>query len=238
MNELLQAIKKGKVSKVPGREGICLEFFKETWEFTKQYFLVIVNNMYTYIDGQITDQQKHDILLCIPNNSDPERIWDYRPLTLLNSDYKLLTRIIANRMGPWMTNITQWSQHCGPHGNTIFDAAAAIRDVVAYAEISGPPLCVLSIDFKDAFHKISHNYLFELLRIYGFSERFQQRIKGVYDRVTSSIQINGHRSHPTPITISVRQGCPLSILLFALCLNPLIRTLEQNLTGIQIGSQP
>ena len=206
-----------------------MEFFKETWEFTKQDVLAIVNNL--YIDGQITDQQKHGILVCIPNNSDPVRIEDYRPLILLNSDYKLLTRIIGNRICQWMTDIIQKSQHCG-HGNTIFDAAAALRDVVAYAEISGTQLCILSIDFNEAFDKISHDYLFELLRIYDFSERFQRRIKGVYDRATSSIQINGHRSHPIPIRSSVRQGCPLSMLLFVLCLNPLIRTLEQNLTGI------
>jgi len=52
--------------------------------FTKQDVLAVVNNV--YIDGQITDQQQHGILVCIPNNSDPERIEDYRPLTLLNSD--------------------------------------------------------------------------------------------------------------------------------------------------------
>ena len=112
----------------------------------------------------------------------------------------------------------------------IFDAAAAVRDVVAYAETSGTPLCILSIDLK-TFDTISHDYLFELLRIYDFSERFQRRIKGVYDRATSSIQINGHRSHPIPIRSSVRQGCPLGMLLFALCLNPLILTLEQNLSA-------
>jgi hypothetical protein len=138
---------------------------------------------------------------------------------------------MANLIRPWMTDIIRKSQHCGPHGNMIFDAAAAVRDVVAYAETSGTPLCILSIDLK-TFDTISHDYLFELPRIYGFSERFQRRIKGVYDRTTSSIHIDGHRSHPIPIRSSVRQGCPLGMLLFALCLNPLIRTLEQNLTGI------
>ena len=135
-----------------------MEFFKETWEFTRQDVLAIVNNM--YIDRQITDQQKRGILVCIIKNSDPKRIEDYRPLTLLNSDYKLLTKIIANRMRPWMTGTLQKSQHCGPHGNTIFDAAAAVRDVVAYVEISGTPLCILSIDFTEAFDKISHDYQF------------------------------------------------------------------------------
>jgi hypothetical protein len=93
-------------------------------------------------------------------NSEPERIEDYRPLTLLNTDYKLLIRIIANRMHLCITDIIQKGQSYGPHGNTIFDAAAAVRDVVAYAEVSGTPLCILSIDFKEAFDKISHDYLF------------------------------------------------------------------------------
>jgi len=59
-----------------------------------------------------------------------------------------------------MTDLIQKIQHCEPHGTTIFVAAAAVRDVVAYAEVSGTPLCVLSIDFKEAFDKISHDYLF------------------------------------------------------------------------------
>ena len=145
---------------------------------------------------------------------------------------------MANLIRPWMTDIIQKSQHCGPHGNTIFDAAAAVRDVVAYAEISGTPLRILSIDFKEAFDKISHDYLFELLWIYGFSERFQRRIKGVYYRATSTIQINGYRSHPIPIRSSVRQGCPLSMLLFALCLNPRIRTLDPERIPVQWLTRP
>ena len=80
-----------------------------------------------------------------------------------------------------MTDIIQKGQHFGPHGNTIFNAVAAVRDVVAYSELYGTPLCILSIDFKEALDKISHEYLFDLLRMYGFSERFQRRIKGVYD---------------------------------------------------------
>ena len=73
-------------------------------------------------------------------------------------------------MRPWTTGKIQKSQHCGSHANTIFVAAATVQDVVAYAEISVTPICILSIDFKEAFVRIFHDYLFELLRMYGFSD--------------------------------------------------------------------
>jgi hypothetical protein len=118
---------------------------------------------------------------------------------------------------------------------TVFVALAMVRDAIAYAEATGFPLCALTIDFKEAIYKISHSYLYTLLRQYGFSDRFQQRIRNIHGSATASVQINGHRYSPIPIRRSVRQGCPLSMQLFAMCLNPLLCTLENNLAGIQIG---
>jgi len=55
------------------------------------------------------------------------------------------------------------AQHCGLSGTTVFEALVTIRDAVAYAEVSGTPLCLLSIDFQEAFDKISQDYLFAIL---------------------------------------------------------------------------
>jgi len=76
--------------------------------------------------------------------------------------------------------------------------------------------------------------LYAILKKYGFSEQFQQRIRRMYENATSTIQINGHQSYSIPIRSSVRQGCPMSMLLYALCLNPLLCTLENKLTGLRI----
>jgi len=57
----------------------------------------------------------------------------------------------------------------------------------------------------------------------------------MYDNAIASIQINGHRYSPIPIRSSARQGCSISMQLFAMCLIPLLCTLENNLAGIQIG---
>jgi len=234
MEKLSYAIKLGK-HKAPGRDGICLGFYKKTWGTTKQDLLDIMNDMYR--EGQLPDQQIYGIVVCIPKQATPTRPEDYRPLTLLNTDYKFLTKITANRLRPWLADILHRTQHCGIPGNTVFEALATIRDAVAYAEVTGARLCLLSIDFKEAFDKISHEYLFAILREHGFSEHFLRRIRNVLvcDKAISSVQKNGFRSKPIPIKSSVRQGCLLSMLLYAICLNPLLSTLDKHPTGLRIG---
>jgi hypothetical protein len=153
----------------------------------------------------------------------------------MNADYKLLTRIIANRLGSLVTDLLQPSQHCGVPGNTILEAVEAVREAIAQATVTKAPLFILSLDFQAAFENISHTYLFAILQGNGFSERFIHRIRNLYGKAKSSIQINGHISTPFPVRCSAGKGCPLSMQLFALCLNPLLRTLVDKLPVIRIG---
>jgi hypothetical protein len=118
---------------------------------------------------------------------------------------------------------------------SILKAVATIRDAVAYAEVTRSPFFVVKIDLQVAFDNLSHEYIFKVLCKYGFSERFRQRLKNIYNNATSSVQVNGYRSRPFTIKSSIRQGCPLSMLLFIMCLNPLLRTLEASLQGMRIG---
>jgi len=96
---------------------------------------------------------------------------------------------------------------------------------ITYAEVANILLCVLPLDFKEAFDKISHTYLLTILQSHGYSDAFIERIKHMYNNAKSVVQINGHISGPIPIHCSVRQECPLSMTLFALCLNPVFHRL-------------
>jgi len=120
-------------------------------------------------------------------------------------------------------------------GNSAFDAVAAIRETVAFADITRTQLCIVSIDFRAAFDNISYSYLMSMFNAHGFSDCIQQRIMGTYNAAASEVQINGFRSSLIQIKSSVRQGCPLRMQLFALSLNPFIQTLEKELLGIKIG---
>ena len=160
---------------------------------------------------------------------------DYRTLTLLNADYKLLTRLIANRIQPWITNELYQNQYCGIKSRTMLDAVATIRDATANAQYTKSPLCIVTLDFEAAFDNISHEYLFAVLTGYGFSNEMRQRIRQLYENTTAAVKINGILSQQIPIKCAIRQGCPLSMQLYALRLDPLLKELQTIMIGSKKG---
>ena len=234
LEELKTAIAQGRPNKAPGVDGIGLEFYRMGWDIIQTELLQIMNNMYS--NEPLRAHQARGLMVYIPKKPNPIRITEYRPLTLLNSDYKILARVIANRLKPILHDIISPQQHCSIQRTSIFEAVATIRDVIAYAEISQTPLYVISLDFQAAFDRISHKYLEETLHAYGFSKPFIHRIMGLYRNATTEIQINGFRSNSIPIKLSIRQGCPLSMLLYAICINPLLQSLEEGITGVKTGN--
>ena len=232
LEDVHHAIKQGKKRKSAGLDGISHEFFQVMWDIMKDDMLDIFQHMYT--KGGIQPSQTHGLIICLPKHDNPVTTDDYRTLTLLNSDYKILARIIANRISPWINDILHPCQHCGVGDNNIVTALSEVRDTIAHAEYYNAPTCILSLDFKGAFDKVSHTYLLQTLKAYGFSEAMSKRISNLYNTATSSVQTNGHISSPFPIRSSIRQGCPLSMLLFTLCLYPFLRLLDDVLNGANI----
>jgi hypothetical protein len=150
--EMHYAIKQGKKNNAPGFDGICQGFFHSFWEVTKTELLQIKNDINMNHDRQ--DQQKHGLLVCLPKHKQAIRMNEYRPLTFLNTDIKLLARIIAKRLKPWMPDLLSPNQHCCVAGTTVFDALATIRDAVAFAEVTHKPMCRVSLDFQGAFRSV------------------------------------------------------------------------------------
>jgi hypothetical protein len=140
---------------------------------------------------------------------------DRRPITLLNSNYKIVTRIIAQRLRPILEMHLRKTQYCEVPGNSILDAVATVRDTIAYAKITNIPMCVLTLDFQHAFYSISHDYLFAILRSYGISAQFTILIKKLYADATLSVQINEHCHGSIAIRCVVRLDCPLSMTLYS-----------------------
>ena len=180
-------MRKGDCNKAPGRDDICLKFFKVNWDSIKDDMLVPFNQM--YLDGRIMEQQTHGVVVCIPKTDIPTTPVDYRPITLLNIDYKILARIIANRLRSTLAYMPHPNQHCGVPDNTIFDTVAKARDATAYAKLTHAPLCILSLDFIIAFNRISDIYLFQMLKSYGDSMKFITLIQSIYEKFSPRYQL-------------------------------------------------
>lgn len=167
--ELKAAVKKGAYNKSPGRDGICLEFFKLTGRLSR---IICWPYSKMYLGGRIMEQQKYDIVVCIPKTDISTSTADYRPITLLNTGYAILARIIVNRLRPKLPDMLHSNQYCAVPGNTISGAVATVRGTVAYAELTHAPLCFLSLDFTAAFDGFSHTYRLRTLKHYGYKMKF------------------------------------------------------------------
>jgi hypothetical protein len=149
----------------------------------------------------------------------------------------LLSRILANRLKRWLPAIMHPQQFCGTSDNNIYGALAAMRETIAHSEHTNAPACILSLDLQNAFDNIAHTYLFEILKAYGFSDIFRHRLRCLYTNATSLVRINNHLSSPIQFQSSIRQGCPLSMVLFAISINPLLRILDEKLLQLRGGKR-
>ena len=150
-------MRKGGKKKAPGSDGLGLEFYKANWATIKDDMGELMNQM--FIERNVSPQQKHGVIMYLPKICEPTTLADFRPITLLYTDYKMMGRIIVNRLRPIMAELLQHSQFCGVPDRTIFEAVTTVREAIAQAEITQVPLRILSLDFQEAFDRISHQYL-------------------------------------------------------------------------------
>ena len=231
--EIHEAIPAGRRRTAPGFDGKVREYYLRKWEMIRANMCDIFNQM--FFEHCTTPNQKHEVIICLSKAHGSISPKNYRPITLLNTDYKCLARILARRLRPVIEKHLTGTQYCGEPGTSILHVVATIREAIAYAECKRRPMCVLSLDFSNAFDRIAHEYLFQALRQYALPESLVTGIAQMYEGATSAVQVNGRLYGPIPIRCANRQGCPLSMALYTLCLHPLLKILERTLTGIQIG---
>jgi hypothetical protein len=113
--ETEQAIHAGGRKKAPGRDGLSSEFYKQIWEITKEEMVEIFNQIFW--DGLITPPQKQCVIISLPKKRGTNEPGDLRPITILNTDYKILARIVKQRLRPVLARHFKNTQFCGVPGN-------------------------------------------------------------------------------------------------------------------------
>ena len=153
---------------------------------------------------------------------------NYRPISLLNIDRKILSKLLANRLGQVLPNIVSLSQTCSIKGRSIFDNIHLIRNLYDYIESKNISACFIQFDQEKAFDRVSWPYMYNMLRAFKFSENFIRWIYVLYKDIKSSVIVNGHVSEPFLLSRSVRQGCSLSPLLYVLCIEPFVNLVQND----------
>ncbi len=149
------------------------------------------------------------------------RIVNYRPITLLNTDYKLLSKILALRLAEVAPDLIHRAQAGFVPGRRIQDHTQLARMMMVWAETNEANGAIVALDQEKAYDKISHDYLWRVLEKLQFPEAFTRLIQSLYKNAATSVMINGILSQSYRVYRGVRQGDPLSCLLFDLAIEPL-----------------
>ncbi|CAI9569292.1 unnamed protein product [Staurois parvus] len=160
----------------------------------------------------------------------------WRPISLINVDRKILAKILFWRLLTVAGDLLSSHQHCSVQGRSTFSAVLAFREALERCRAAGWRKYLLALDQAKAFDRVNHEYLWLLLGRYRLQGRFIDRLKTLYRGAESFPLVNGWVEQPFGIDSGVRQGCPLSLLLYAFANNPFVRRLEgASLYGVPLG---
>ena len=224
-DECTAAIKTMKLNKSPGSDGITLEFYRTFWTDVKTLLIDSLNEGYN--KGTLSTSQRLGILSLMYKKNDPYDLNNWRPLTLLNLDYKIAAHCLAQRIKPLLPKIISTDQNGFIKGRNISYNIRLIQDIIDYAEKFEVTGAILFLDFAKAFDTVEWEYMFSTLTHFGFQDSFMKWVRTLYTNITCKIYNNGWLSAPMHITIGIRQGCPLSALLFVITVETMAARLRQ-----------
>ena len=166
--------------------------------------------------GSLAMSQYEGLLRLIHKKDDRRLPKNCHPISLLNTDYKLAWKVITERLKKVMDSIVHQDQTCGVVGRTIFSNLHLVRDSLDFIDKTNEPAILLTLDQEKAFDRVDHGFMLRVLCKFGFGPSFCRWIEIFYVHAFSRILINGALSCPVYLHRGVRQGCPLSPLLYVL----------------------
>ena len=169
---------------------------------------------------------------------DPTEISNYRPITLLNTDYKILTKALALQLVDKITHLIHPDQAGFIRNRSIFNQIRLANAIIDYAEVTEKNGAIVALDQEKAYNKIKHNYLWATMDKVSLPSTFTKIVKTLYTNMNTMVAINEVFSNPFKVMRGVRQGDPLSCALFDLAIEPLACKLwnDTSLHGYKIPS--
>ena len=226
VEECSAALKGMARRKAPGSDGLPMEFYLKFWDLLGEDLVCVLNSRFK--SGRLSLSQRRGIISLSFKKGDRLDIRNWRPISLLNVDYKLAARAVAGRLLKVIHLIVAKDHTCGVPGRFIGENVAFFRDVVDFAAFSNSPVALLSLDQEKAFDRVEWSFMRDTLLAMGFGPSFVGWVDLFYCDVQSCVYVNGHLSSFFSLSRGVRQGCPLSPLLYVLVAEVLACNIRAN----------
>ena len=212
--ELRKVVKSLKKNKSPGLNGLTSEFYQIFWTKLEPIYLNMLEE--SLLKGMLPVSTKRAVISLIFKKGDKTLLKNYRPISLTNYDYKILTFILAKHIQSVISKLI-FQEQCGYiKGLYIGQNARLIKDIIEYYDNNNLPGAIICLDFEKAFDSLNWNFMLKALSHYGFNQSFIKWIQLIYNEPTFCVKNNGLVSKEDVMMRRIRQGCAISALLFIL----------------------
>jgi len=257
--EVREALKKAPNGKAPGPDGIPNEFWKMELKWREKMkkeekfkqgdmkndtakarpcIAALLTKVLTDIErfGAADEKFSEARMGLLYKKKDKREIQNYRPITLLNTDYKTYTKILANRLREVAPKLIHKDQAGFMPKRSIYDQTKIVELMLRWSENAQCKGVIICLDQEKAYDRIDLNYLWRAMQAFEFPESFITKIRNLYTKASTAIRLNGFVSELFDVRRGVRQGDPMSCLLYNLAIEPLIENIRSSpLEGFRIN---
>ncbi|XP_058732732.1 uncharacterized protein LOC131604303 [Vicia villosa] len=237
--EIKEVVSEFDENKSPGPDGYNFNFIRKCWHFLEEEVYKFVVEFSS--KANLPKAVSASFLALVPKADNPQFLGEYRPIRLVGCLYKIIAKLLANRLKKVVGKLVSQTQTAFIPGRQIQDGVLVLNEVLDYAKRFKRKCMVLKVDFEKAYNNVNWKFLLDTLRRFGFGVRWVRWIEACVCNASLSVLINGSPTADFFMEKGLRQGDPLSPFLFTLVTEGLAMLIKEATAvgafeGFEIGT--